>query len=149
MGNSPNKLGWGPVAAVVLLAANVVVPIVWGDIYPFTSGPMFRDAPAQCCTYRVFDSRGNELPAKAWLCQRIYDGNPVGYGVGIRPPPVIEQQYGVIHDEAVVRAHFGRILARSENQRLAYVEVVQEVLGPLPGGSVGIVRTQRWRIERE
>jgi hypothetical protein len=138
----------GPLAAGLLLVANAFVPLVWGDVYPFTSAPMFRDAPEQCCNYRVFGPDGRELPAEAWLCERVYDGNPVGYGVGIRPPPVIEQQYGGVHDEAAVRAHFGPLLARPENAGLAYVEVVQEVLGAKPDGSVGVVRTERWRIER-
>ena len=29
-------------AAAALLAANVIVPFLWGDVYPFTSAPMFR-----------------------------------------------------------------------------------------------------------
>jgi hypothetical protein len=32
---------------------------------------------------------------------------------------------------------------------LPAVEVVQEIIGPLENGRVGVVRTQRWRIERE
>src|SRR4051812_28304405 len=93
------------IAAAILLMANVVVPLVWGDVYPFTSAPMFRDSPRQCCTYRVLDADGRPLAADEWLLQRVYDGNPIGYGVGVRPPPVIEQQFGVVHDEVCIRQH--------------------------------------------
>src|SRR3954469_6337007 len=84
-------------AAAAVLVANVVVPLLWGDVYPFTSAPMFRDSPRQFCNYHVYAADGTELPATDWLVQRVYDGNPVGYGVGVRPPAVLEQEFGVIH----------------------------------------------------
>jgi hypothetical protein len=143
------KLGWGLPIVGLLLAANVVVPLVWGDVYPFTSAPMFREAPVQCCNYRVYGPDGRGLPAEAWQHQRVYDGNPVGYGVGIVPPPVIEQEYGVVHDEATLREHFAKILARDEYRELAFVEVVQDVLGPVDAQRVGVARTARFRIERQ
>src|SRR5687767_5926838 len=104
------------VAVGLLLAANAIVPLVWGDVYPFSSAPMFRDSPTQYADYRVYDPRGNLLPSKHYALQkhmsadpfligRVYDGNPVGYGVGIAPPPVLEQEFGVVHDEATVRRH--------------------------------------------
>ncbi len=133
-------------AAGVLLVLNVAVPLVWGDVYPFTSAPMFREAPVQCCQYRVLVD-GQEQPAAKWLLNRIYDGNPVGYGVGIRPPAVLEQEYGVIHDTAAVRSHIQQQLARPENQHVEHVEVIQEVVGAI-GSSVGILTTNRWAIAR-
>ena len=136
------------VAVAVLLVANIVVPLLWGDVYPFTSAPMFRDCPQRCCNYRVIAADGSELSAEDWLVQRIYDGNPVGYGVGVRPPAVIEQEFGVIHDEATVWRHVQSQLALPRNREHAYVEVEQEVIGPQEGGRVGIVETHRWRIER-
>ena len=138
----------GLTAVAVLLVANVVVPVIWGDVYPFTSAPMFRDCPRQCCNYRVFSADGKELPAEDWLVQRVYDGNPVGYGVGVRPPAVIEQEFGVVHDEPAVRRHFEQQLALPRHQGHAYVEVVQEVIGPIDTGQVGVVETHRWRIEK-
>jgi hypothetical protein len=134
-------------AAAALLAANVVVPLVWGDLYPFTSGPMFRDRPAQCCNYRVYDPAGRELPLAEWFVQRIYDGNPVGYGVGIHPPAVIEQEFGIVHDEAAVRRHIERQL-QAHSRAYDYVDVVQEIVGPIDDQHVGVVCTNRWRINR-
>src|SRR2546421_10653164 len=95
-------------AAAALLLANIVVPLIWGDVYPFTSAPMFRDSPRRCCNYRVYAADGGELLADDWLVQRIYDGNPLGYGVGVRPPVVLEQEFGVVPDGAVVRRHIER-----------------------------------------
>ena len=136
------------IAVVILLAANVVVPLLWGDVYPFTSAPMFRDSPTKFCNYHIYSPAGAELPAADWLLQRIYDGNPVGYGVGVRPPPVIEQEFGVIHDEAAVRKHVEQQFEQAANAQYNYVEVVQEVIGPIDAQRVGVVETHPWRINR-
>jgi hypothetical protein len=131
-----------------LLAANVGLPLIFGDVYPFTSAPMFRDLPQKYCNYRVLAPDGRELPAEDWLVQRIYDGNPVGYGVGVRPPAVLESEFGIIHDEAHVRRHIEQQFARSGNERYEYVNVEQQLIGPIDGRHVGVVRTNRWRIDR-
>src|SRR3954466_9510455 len=117
----------------LFFAAHVIVPLVWGDLYPFTSAPMFRDSPTQYCNYHVFAESGTELPQEDWLLQRIYDGNPVGYGVGIEPPAVLEKEFGVVHDEPTVRQHFEQQWDKSPLQRrrnLAWVTVEQETFGP-------------------
>jgi hypothetical protein len=142
------KLGWGPIAAAMLLAANVVVPLALGDVYPFTSAPMFRDNPQACCNYRVLGPDGTELPAEEWLCQRIYDGNPLGYGVGIEPPAVIEQCFGDVHSEEHIREHIRRLLAEPRHRELPYVEVVQEVIGPIDAERVGVTATNRFVVRR-
>src|SRR5262245_53790345 len=133
-------------AVALLLAANIVVPLVWGDVYPFTSAPMFRDAPACCCNYRVYAADGRELPADNWLVQRIYDGNPIGYGVGICQPAVIEQEFGAIHNEPTVVRHIEQQIAAPQNRQHASIEVVQEVIGPINSQHVGVAKTTRWKI---
>lgn len=133
-------------AAALLLAANVVVPLVWGDVYPFTSAPMFRDAPVRCCQYRVLVN-GVEQPPAEWLLQRIYDGNPVGYGVGIAPPEILEREYGIVHDESAVRRHVHRQLTMPQRGQIQNVEIIQDVLGAM-GPSVGVIETHRWTIQR-
>lgn len=135
-------------ATGLLLVANIVVPVVWGDVYPFTSAPMFRDSPRFCCNYRVYDLQGRELPPENWLVQRLYDGNPLGYGVGIRPPQILEQEFGAPWSEAEVITHIEQQFSRPENRDIAAVEVVQEVIGPIDNQHVGILRTDRWRITR-
>jgi hypothetical protein len=146
----PRSPRWPLICAGLLLAANLVVPLVWGDVYPFTSAPMFRDCPARCCNYQVLAADGAELPAEDWLAQRVYDGNPVGYGVGICPPSVLEQEFGLVASEDAVRRHFEQQLARPEHRPHAYLDVVQQVLGPLENSQrVGIVETNRWRISRQ
>ena len=152
----------GVVAIGVLLAANAVVPLICGDVYPFTSAPMFRDTPMQYAEYRVFDPAGNQLPSKHYalerqrsddpfLIGRVYDGNPVGYGVGIAPPPVLEQEFGVVHEEATVRRHIEAQLARPANAQYRYVVVEQDVIGAIDEQHVGVVKTNKnapWKVER-
>lgn len=134
-------------AVGLLLLANIVVPLVWGDVYPFTSSPMFRDAPACCCNYRVYAPDGRELPPEDWLVQRIYDGNPVGYGVGLCPPAVLER-FGHACSETTVREHIARQFTHPQNRDYPFVEVAQEVIGPINSQQVGPLRTDRWRIGR-
>ena len=136
------------VAVALLIAANIIVPLLWGDVYPFTSAPMFRDSPRRFCNYHVYSPAGDELPAANWSLQRVYDGNPVGYGVGVRPPPVIEQEFGVIHDKVAVRAHVERQFARAENAIYEFVDIVQEVIGPLDRSRVGVLEKNQFRIDR-
>ena len=35
----------------------------------------------------------------------------------------------------------------AENRGYPFVEVVQEVIGPTEGGRIGVVKSDRWRIE--
>lgn len=130
----------------VFLLLNIVVPVIWGDIYPFTSAPMFRDSPTKYCNYRVYGPDGQQLDPEAFLVQRIYDGNPVGYGVGVKPPPVLEE-FGVERDEAYCRQHVLAQLSSEGNWKYPFVEIEQEVIGPVDEQRIGVVRTDRWRVE--
>jgi hypothetical protein len=137
---------WALTAAGVLLLANIVVPTVIGDLYPFTSGPMFRDAPTRYCNYRVYGPDGQLLDNEVFLAHRIYDGNPVGYGVGIKPPAVLEE-FGSERDEAYCRQHILEHLAAEVNRGYSFVEIEQEVVGAVDSQHVGVIRTERWRVE--
>jgi hypothetical protein len=137
-----------PLSAVGLfLAAHVLVPLVWGDVYPFTSAPMFRDKPERYCNYHVFAPDGTELPQEDWLVQRVYDGNPVGYGVGVTPPAVIEQEFGVVHEERQIREHILRRYENLSSLSPSYVDVEQWVFGPT-GGTIGRLKIASRRIHR-
>lgn len=147
MPNEPLRSRLALLSVGILLAANVVVPLIGGDVYPFTSAPMFREGGDRCCNYRVYSPEGRELPAENWLVQRVYDGNPVGYGVGVVPPAVIEQKFGAVPEEAVWW-HILWQFPRDGNRQYRYVEVEQDVLGPVDDQRVGVIRTNRWRVER-
>ena len=41
-------------AVLVLLAANIVVPLLWGDVYPFTSADVSRYADEVLQLPRLF-----------------------------------------------------------------------------------------------
>ena len=135
-------------AVATLLAANIGLPLVSGDVYPFTSAPMFRDSPRRFCDYRVLDGDGKQLPAGDWLVQRVYDGNPVGYGVGVRPPAVLETEFGVIHDEVIVRRHIERRFSEKGNDRHEFVVIDQDEIGPVNSQQVGVIETKSWRVYR-
>jgi hypothetical protein len=135
-------------SAGIFLLANIVVPTVIGDLYPFTSGPMFRDSPTQYCNYRVYGPDGQLLDAETFMVQRIYDGNPVGYGVGIKPPEVLEE-FGTVRDQAKCCQHVLAHLSAEANRKYRYVEIEQEVVGAIDSQRVGVIRekSQRWRVE--
>lgn len=142
------RLRWLPLAIVgAFLATHAVLPVFCGDIYPFTSAPMFRDCPNCYCNYRVLAPDGKPLRAEDFLVQRIYDGNPLGYGVGIVPPPILER-FGEVRDEATLRRHIEQQLVRPANARYPFVTVEQEVIGPVDGQRVGVVRVERFRVDR-
>jgi hypothetical protein len=144
---SGNRNSLLPLVVVGLfLAAHVVVPLVWGDVYPFTSAPMFRDNPERYCDYHVFAPDGTELPQEDWLVQRVYDGNPSGYGVGVHPPAVIEQEFGVVHERQTIQEHIRRQF-KSLSPSYPYVDVEQRAFGPL-GDTIGILKVSSWRIDR-
>ena len=135
-------------AVSALLAANIGLPLLFGDVYPFTSAPMFRDSPKRFCSYRVYSPDGQELPDADWQVQRIYDGNPVGYGVGVRPPAILETEFGVIHDEIVWRRHVERQFSKKTNREYEFVEVAKVVVGPVDIEEVGVIRTELWHVYR-
>ena len=70
---------------VGFIVINLIGPIVLGERFPFTISPMFCDEPACYCEYFVTDANGREIDLASLKLQRVYDGNPVGLGVGIQP----------------------------------------------------------------
>ena len=66
--------------------------LVFGDLFPFTSAPMFRDKPLLYCEYKVTGPTGGDMPLSGFELQRNYDGNPVGMGAGVRPAPSLDRR---------------------------------------------------------
>lgn len=136
---------WQLAVAVAFVAVHLVAPLLVGELYPFTVAPMFCDRPQLYCNYHVYGPDGRELPAADFLLQRVYDGNPPGFGVGIQPPPVLDR-FGRQPTEQEVIDHVRRQLA--DKPELPYVDVVQEVIGPVSNNRVGVMQTNRWRVEQ-
>ena len=132
------------VSAVAFAACTLVLPIVFGELYPFTIAPMFRDSPRLYCRYMVLDPQGVQLPLHDFELQRNYDGNPVGLGAGVRPPPSVDE-FGTAPDEATLRAHVARIL-RGRFPELSHVDVEQAVIGPVDRQTIGVIREARFRV---
>jgi len=125
---------------------NLLVPLLVEDLYPFTSAPMFRDQPRQYCNYEVFGPDGARLPKEDFLLQRVYDGNPTALGVGIKPPPVLEQPFGDVASQDEVTQHVRQQLVRYPD--LTYVTVVQEVVSPDNDGRLVAKQQGPWRVTR-
>jgi len=126
---------------------NVLVPLLIDDLYPFTSAPMFRDQPRRYCNYEVYGPNGERIPNEDFLLQRVYDGNPPGIGVGIKPPAVLEKQFGDVADQDQVTRHVREQLVRYPN--LAHVTVVQKVVSPDDNGRLVVEEAGRWQVTRD
>ena len=142
------------VAGVVFIAANVLIPLTLGDVYPFTIAPMFRDAPRHYANIRVYAPYGKLLADNStrrvdpvgspdpWLLRRYYDGNPVGCGVGVCPPQTLDV-FGEVPTEAELKSHFQRIM-RERGEQVIEVEV--ETVGPIDAWRVGVQNTSRQKF---
>jgi hypothetical protein len=151
-----NRRRWELAAAGLFVLANLAVPLAVEDFYPFTTTPMFRDKPRYYSDYRVYDPRdiGGQAVSPAELStlglQRTYDGNPRGLGVGRWPPETLDRFTETLDEqpeEEEVRRQVANRLRLLPN--LPAVDVVQEIVGPLENGNVGVVRSRRWHIERQ
>ena len=118
------------------------------DALGFVFAPSPRQVtPAQlagACSY----VQQHCMPQEDWLVQRVYDGNPVGYGVGVQPPGVMEQRFGIVHDEQEVRDHIVRHFSKTQNSRWPFVTVEQQVFVPAGDGTIGPLDNYLWRITR-
>jgi len=131
-------------ASGLFCLANLLVPLLITDLYPFSQAPMFADSPRQDCDYALSDPDDRALPLIDFGLQRNYWGNPLGVGVGYHPPESIDQ-FGSVATEAEVTAFLRRRLAQFPS--LAYVQVTQEVIGDLDGQHVGTISKKTWKVE--
>jgi hypothetical protein len=127
---------------------NLLIPLLIVDLYPFSRAPMFEDAPQCYCDYHLYGPEGRDLGEEGLLAfglHRNYWGNPIGAGVGFIPPPTVDT-FGTVASQDKVTAHLEQKLRT--RPELAYVEVVQEIIGDVDGHQVGTIeaRTQRWRV---
>jgi hypothetical protein len=156
-----NSLSRGiAVLCLAYVLAVVFVPLLLGDVYPFTVAPMFRDTPQHYANYKVYAPDGTLLADNAtrrvdplnkpdpFLLRRYYDGNPVGYGVGICPPKTLDN-FGHVPTESEVRTHIAVCLKNFPQYE--YVTVQQEVVGATCAKCVGVrARDSRtWKVTRE
>jgi hypothetical protein len=139
-------------AVVVFCAANLVVPLIWIEMFPFSRAPMFADAPQRYCKYVIVTPDGRRLgddpktefaELKPFGLQRNYWGNPLGVGVGFKPAPGVDR-FGEVASQAAVTESVRRGLA--SHPEWDYVEVTQTVVGPREDGSVGSVSAESWGV---
>lgn len=131
-------------AVIVILLANLLGPLVVGERFPFTISPMFRQEPTCYCEFTVRGPDGSELPLAQFALQRVYDGNPVGLGVGIQPPPTLDE-FGRVPVREELLEHLAALPA-SAWQDLPYVEVEVTAIGDLDGRRVGKIEDRSFRV---
>ena len=128
--NSSSKLGktsevptrkWELGVVLIFVIVHLAAPLVIGERYPFTVAPMFRDQPSCYCTYEVEDVNGKTLDSKQFGLHLVYDGNPVGFGVGLKPVPTMHP-FGTVPSESEVREYLRPVL---ESRGLDCVVVTQ------------------------
>ena len=132
---------------VVLVLCMVGLPPIVGEIFPFTSAPMFRDRPEVYCDYTVTSPKGEALALRNFQLQRNYDGNPSGMGAGVKPAPTLDR-FGVVPDIDAVRRHVRKRL-RVAHPELAFVDVQQRVVGAVDSDRVGLVRETTIRVNQD
>jgi hypothetical protein len=132
------------IAILFFVTANLVVPLVKVELYPFSRFPMFAGAPRQLVIYRVTDPFGRELPARDFGLELNPDDNPPTVGHGFLPLPTLNE-LGAMPDGNSVAAWVQARLAAAGTSP-AFVDIVGEVYGPTPEGSFGLVANEAWRI---
>lgn len=119
------KLELAAIIGFVIL--NVAAPFVVGEMYPVTISPMFCDQPNQYCTYQIFDQQGNELDPEQLGLHLVYDGNPVGLGMGIEAKPTMHG-FGEVPTMEQVENHIRAAAAKLNSAQFNPVKVVQTVV---------------------
>ena len=122
---------------------HILAPFVIGERYPFTVAPMFRDQPSCYCVYEVTDSDGKQLDLEDFGLHLVYDGNPVGLGVGIVAKPTLHG-FG---EQPTEKELLGHVREKLDKLRLDEVIVKQKVVccqNHVPSETVNT-----WTVKRE
>jgi hypothetical protein len=140
---------WGELAFVVgFVVLNTLLPLLFTDLFPFSTMPMFSDAPHELWQLRVFDPGGRLLPESTFSVAGLYVANPRPR-IGVRLPFTVNRPDGSASQAEITEA-VQRGLA--QHPELPYVEVVQLRIGAVLKGSreaVEASEVRRWRIANE
>jgi hypothetical protein len=130
-------------AAGGFVAALVLAPALFTELFPFTRVPMYRDAlPRQFHDYRVVDPNDEQLPPRKFGLHSTYLATPPDVGFGFLPPPGLAGP-GEPPDDREITSW---VRERMTDADPPYVEVVQEVTGPIDDRRVGVVSSRRIRV---
>ena len=148
-GWSATPRGRRELAAVGLFClAFAAMPLLTSELYPFSRAPMFADAPRQYCDYAIVTPTGERVTDAAVLTklglQRNYWGNPLGVGVGFRPPEGVDV-FGTVATEKQVHDVVAPRL--KQFPQWPHVMVEQTVIGPTDADHIGEVRRELWRVD--
>ena len=128
----------------IFVLSSIVMPLIFGELFPFTSAPMFRDAPRLYSVYEVTDDRGTRIDPRDVQLHRNYDGNPVGLGAGVTPLPTLDP-FGTASSVEKVRQHVSQRI-KVHHPHAKYLEIRQKVFGPIDEKRVGVVKETVFRV---
>lgn len=137
---------WVAFFAVSLL----LMPLLFRELYPFSSFHVFVDRPHHYSRYTVRDSKEQKLALTDFGLHRNYIGNG-GYSVtqpephkgGSSLPPCLDL-FGEVAHPVEVQQHVKGRLATGQ-----IVKVTQEVIGPIDRRTVGVVAKNEWTIKAD
>jgi len=131
-------------AAVLLyVVANLTVPFVFLEFYPFTTVPLFTGAPRYYCRYEIETWAGVRHPPRHFALHRTDLGDKRGWPTGLRKHWGFNR-FGVVPSERELAQHLRSALPQFPWMR--GVTVTQHVYGA-DGNGVGKVKTVTVRVE--
>lgn len=135
---------WELVAIGLFILVNLLGPLIAGERFPFTIAPMFCGQPTCYCEYVVTGADGESIPLEVAGLQRVYDGNPVGLGVGVVPPATLDE-FGRVPEPEELREHL-EASERLWQEAGAYVDVQVRVIGDVDGSHVGEIEDRSYQL---
>ncbi len=128
----------------LLLAA--LIPIFTPDLFPFSSMPMFSDAPQSLSLFEVYDSTGARLDESRFGLQSNYLANPAPrLSAGL--PETLEMHGRLVSDEEL-RDYLRPHLLQAKQYRTLRIE--QKIVGPFEesrGQAIGVREQRSWWIK--
>ena len=135
---------WQLAGVATFILVNLIAPFLVGEYFPFTTSPMYSDSPQIYCTYKIFDEDNLEINVDYLGLRQIYNGNPPGLGVGLKPPETANH-FGKQATEKEVKEMVQRNLTKFNYK---FVIVEQYLVHDLDGNKIGPTAIpKRWQVE--
>jgi hypothetical protein len=111
----------------------LIIALLFEELYPFTNSPMFRDNEYIYTRYFIMDSSGQIIPDHLLKLHQIYNGNPIGLGIGKKPYKSYNEYGKKLSEYEIIS-----IINNQKDKLLKYklpLIIEQVVYGPVKGTS--------------
>jgi hypothetical protein len=133
---------------VCFVVLQAVLPLLFTDLFPFSTMPMFSDAPRELWQLEVFDPDGRRLAASSFSVHSLYVANPRPR-IGVHLPSTVNRPDGSASQAEITAMVLRRL---REHPELSHVEVVQRRIGAVRNGAqetVAVTEVRHWRVMNE